>query len=81
MGRLASAQADVQKLISQAERGDRIAALDLAKTYRCASIAELVAVVSPLVSPSVEVFDCLADAMALKTELGSRASRPSLDLK
>lgn len=66
MGRLVAATTDVKALIVKAEQGDRVAALELATTYRCDTVTELLGVVCPLGDPSVEVFDCLADAVALK---------------
>jgi hypothetical protein len=71
--RLMSAVADIKALIAKAESGDRVAALELATTYRCDRIEELIGVVCPLDGPSVPVFDCLADAMALKNRRDARA--------
>ena len=73
LGRLASAQTDVQELLRLALAGDRIAALELATVYRCLNVTELVGVLSPTGVPSVFVFDVAADAMALK----NRRDRPS----
>lgn len=75
-----SATVDIKALIAQAEQGDRVAALELARTYKCDTVEELLGVVCPLAPPSVEVFDVCADAIALKVELESR-KRPVLNRK
>lgn len=64
--RLVSATVDIKKLLDLAEKGDRVAALELATTYRCESVSELLGVVCPLDPPSVDVFDCCCDAIHLK---------------
>lgn len=75
-----AATADIKGLIGKAEQGDRVAALELARTYKCESVEELLGVICPLAPPSVEVFDACADAMALKKELDAR-KRPVLNRK
>jgi hypothetical protein len=77
--RLVAASADIKALISRAEQGDRVAALELATTYRCDSVRELLGVLCPLDPPSVALFDVAADAMSLKARRD--ASRPVLKIK
>ena len=79
MGRLAQANVDVRALVSKAEQGDPLAALELAQLYKVQSVTELVGVVCPLVPPTVEAFNACADAVALKRELEAR-KRPVLGL-
>ena len=69
-----AATADLKALIAKAEQGDRVAALELARTYKCDSVTELLGVVCPLNPPSVETFDVCADAISLKLELAARKS-------
>lgn len=77
--RLVSAKIDVKKLIAKAEAGDVTAALELARTYKCDTVEELLGVLCPLSPPSVPVFDVAADAIALLRELARPA--PALSRK
>ena len=69
-----AATGDIKGLIAKAEQGDRVAALELARTYKCSNVTELLGVVCPLNPPSVETFDVCADAIALQVELAARKS-------